>query len=148
MRERRVYNHCMRIYLNHNSRPVLSLNFLSENERQQKNDRSTFFAQIWAGSSIFLIRACGSTMTMMMKMMMTMMIMMVMVMSMKAGSGSTLIRAAGSTVSSRWSLSQESCQLANGKHDLPVKQNHYFIMMIMVMMIMANMTRWLNKTTK
>ena len=132
MRERRVYNHCMRIYLNHNSRPVLSLNFLSENERQQKNDSSTFFANIWAGSSRFLIRACGSTM-MMMSMMMTMMIMMVMVMvmvmSMKAGSGSTLIRAAGSTVSSRWSLSQESCQLADGKHDLPVKQNHITIIL-------------------
>ena len=80
------------------------------------------------GSNRFLIHVCGSTMTMM-SMIMTMMIMMVMVMSMKAGSGSTLIRAAGSTVSSRWSLSQESCQLANGKHDLPVKQNHIAIIL-------------------
>ena len=115
MRERGVYNHCMRIYLNHNPHPVLS--FYPVFYLKIKGNRKM------TGSNRFLIRACGSTMTMMSMIMtmMIMMIMMVMVMSMKAGSGSTLIRAAGSTVSSRWSLSQESCQLANGKHDLPVK---------------------------
>ena len=76
-----------------------------------------------------MIMSMIMTMVMMLIMMVMMLIMMVMVMSMEAGSGSTLIRAAGSTVSSRWSLSQESCQLANGKHDLPVKQNHIAIIL-------------------